>query len=129
MTKDGINFERSAILKWLKEEDVCPVTSKPLTQSCLVHNSKLQNEIDDWQLFGGTSSSSTTSCSSCITPPTKKMNDFMTTGNTMRLSSSILRNMPTSRGIGDADRFKKRFAKTDLISALDNALNISDFKL
>jgi U-box domain len=51
MTKEGINFERKAILKWLDSscEELCPVTSEPLSRRGLVSNSKLQWEIEQWQ--------------------------------------------------------------------------------
>lgn len=56
-TKEGLNFERKAILRWLDEKgDVCPVTSKPLTMTGLVTNSKLQWEIKQWQLNTGDAS-------------------------------------------------------------------------
>jgi hypothetical protein len=57
MTKDGINFERHAIMKWLHsspEGICCPVTAKPLSRCGLVSNSMLQREIEEWeQRYGG----------------------------------------------------------------------------
>jgi hypothetical protein len=49
MTKDGINFERYAILEWLQSslEGTCPVTVKPLSRCGLVTNSILQREIKE----------------------------------------------------------------------------------
>jgi hypothetical protein len=57
-TKEGINFERNAILRWLDEheEEVCPVTKKPLAMAGLIPNSKLQWEIKQWQLNYGDAS-------------------------------------------------------------------------
>jgi hypothetical protein len=53
----------------------------------------------------------------------------MATGSSMSISSNVLRKLPTSRGFGDADRFKRRFAKDDLISALEEALDVSKCKI
>lgn len=54
MTRQGLNFERRAILEWLdKNGDVCPVTKKPLRPSGLVTNNKLQWEIRQWKLSDG----------------------------------------------------------------------------
>ena len=56
-TKEGINFERKAILRWLDEQgDVCPVTKTPLTMSGLISNNKLKWEISQWQLNYGDAS-------------------------------------------------------------------------
>lgn len=57
MTREGINFERSAILKWLEQKgEKCPVTKKKLTMSGLVPNGKLRWEIQQWQLHEGDAS-------------------------------------------------------------------------
>jgi hypothetical protein len=57
-TKEGINFERNAILRWLEEheDDICPVTKQPLTMAGIIPNSKLQWEIKQWQLNYGDAS-------------------------------------------------------------------------
>lgn len=56
-TKEGINFERKAILRWLDEQgEICPVTKKPLTVGGIVPNAKLQWEIKQWQLNYGDAS-------------------------------------------------------------------------
>lgn len=56
-SKQGINFERKAILRWLDEQgDVCPVTKTPLTMAGLIPNNKLQWEIKQWQLNYGDAS-------------------------------------------------------------------------
>jgi len=54
-SKQGINFERKAILEWLDDHDVCPITKKPLTPEGLIPNGKLKWEIDQWQLSTGDS--------------------------------------------------------------------------
>jgi hypothetical protein len=57
MTREGLNFERKAILKWLDEKGVvCPISGKKLKPSGLVTNNKLQWEIRQWQLHDGDSS-------------------------------------------------------------------------
>ena len=57
MTRDGLNFERRAILEWLdKNGEICPVTKKPLRRSGLVTNSKLEWEIRQWKLSYGDAS-------------------------------------------------------------------------
>mmetsp|Transcript_25152 Transcript_25152/g.41243 ORF Transcript_25152/g.41243 Transcript_25152/m.41243 type:complete len:244 (+) Transcript_25152:329-1060(+) len=121
VTKEGVSYERSAILKWLKEQDVCPVTCSPLSPSNLAPNAKLQEEIDDWLLFGGAlpPSPSTAAKATCETSlPFSKM-------PTLNFQSSLYQGLPTSRGSGNPDRFKKRFAKEDLIACLDEAISCS----
>eukprot|EP00934_Nitzschia_sp_Nitz4_P002314 Nitzschia sp. Nitz4//scaffold42_size132992//38047//38739//NITZ4_003387-RA/size132992-processed-gene-0.7-mRNA-1//1//CDS//3329551682//2314//frame0 len=55
-SRNGINFERKAILQWLDEKgDYCPVTNKPLRPAGLISNSKLKWEIEQWQLSTGDS--------------------------------------------------------------------------
>lgn len=57
VTKDGIYFDRKAILDWLNDnEDICPVTKKPLTPAGLIPDSKLKFEIEQWQLSTGDAS-------------------------------------------------------------------------
>lgn len=47
-SRDGITFERDAILKWLDIVDVCPVTGNPLCPSKIIPNKKLELEIERW---------------------------------------------------------------------------------
>lgn len=54
VSKYGDSFERSAIKNWMDEMGyVCPVTKKELAPGDLVTNSKLQNDIRQWQLSSG----------------------------------------------------------------------------
>ena len=55
MSKHGHNFERKAILKYLDDMDdeICPVSKKPLAPSDLVTNGTLQWKIRQWQLQYG----------------------------------------------------------------------------
>jgi hypothetical protein len=57
MTREGLNFERKAILLKLNSKgDICPITRKPLRPSGLVANKRLQWEIRNWQLNFGDAS-------------------------------------------------------------------------
>jgi hypothetical protein len=56
MTRNGLNFDRKAILTYLDNNDcTCPVTGKPLRPSGLVSNGKLKWEIEQWRLTYGDS--------------------------------------------------------------------------
>lgn len=118
-TPQGISYERSAIMKWLKEQDTCPVTDKPLSASQLTPNTQLQCEIDEWQLGGGCGFSSSSN--------SKLMEQNRFRSSSLRNhSSSLLDTLPLTKNHGkDADRFKKRFAKDDLLAALDEAITCS----
>jgi len=48
MTRDGHNYERDAIMDWIKKNGVCPQTRRPLQQKDLGPNRALQEEIDEW---------------------------------------------------------------------------------
>jgi U-box domain len=53
-TKHGPNFERSAIVAWLRQgSGECPLTRKPLTMSDLIHNNYLAAEIAQWRATHG----------------------------------------------------------------------------
>jgi hypothetical protein len=49
MTRLGHSFERSAILAWLKRNDINPLTREPLGLRDLVINRGLQAEIRRWK--------------------------------------------------------------------------------
>jgi hypothetical protein len=49
MTRQGYNFERSAIHQWLAVYSVCPVSGKSMSLKDIVTNAKLQWEIQQWQ--------------------------------------------------------------------------------
>jgi hypothetical protein len=53
MTREGISYERDAILRWLENADTCPVTGKALCTNGIVPNNKLQKEIEEWQHVSG----------------------------------------------------------------------------
>jgi hypothetical protein len=53
VTRHGKNFERSAILNWLSENDVCPLTRKPLRPSDLTRNGGLRAKIVIWRQGNG----------------------------------------------------------------------------
>jgi U-box domain len=56
LSRHGHNFERSAIVAWLKEgSGVCPMTRLPLEMSDLIHNSTLSNAIEQWRQVNGMS--------------------------------------------------------------------------
>jgi hypothetical protein len=49
MTRAGTNFERTAILSWLKKgSGVCPMTRNPLSPSGIVPNKALEHRIKIW---------------------------------------------------------------------------------
>jgi U-box domain len=53
-TKHGPNFERAAIVAWLRQgSGECPLTRKPLTMSDLIHNNYLSTEIATWRATHG----------------------------------------------------------------------------
>jgi hypothetical protein len=126
ISNDGVTYERAAILKWLKEHDTCPVTQRPLSRSSLIPNTELRRALDLWQME---SSMSSLSLKSPIKPKyssayMKQSQSAMTV--TRCIPSSILQGIPTSRRKPDqVDRFKKRYAKADLIAALDEAIACS----
>jgi hypothetical protein len=51
MIRSGLNFERSAILGWLRKKNkwVCPITGEPLLPSMLVPNVPLRIRIRQWK--------------------------------------------------------------------------------
>eukprot|EP00525_Craspedostauros_australis_P012221 CAMPEP_0198136292 /NCGR_PEP_ID=MMETSP1442-20131203/61038_1 /TAXON_ID= /ORGANISM="Craspedostauros australis, Strain CCMP3328" /LENGTH=355 /DNA_ID=CAMNT_0043797501 /DNA_START=185 /DNA_END=1252 /DNA_ORIENTATION=- len=52
MARNGINFERKHILRWLESSGyVCPVTTEKLRPSKLIPNSKLAREIEEWKML------------------------------------------------------------------------------
>eukprot|EP00538_Stauroneis_constricta_P002648 CAMPEP_0119562122 /NCGR_PEP_ID=MMETSP1352-20130426/19537_1 /TAXON_ID=265584 /ORGANISM="Stauroneis constricta, Strain CCMP1120" /LENGTH=285 /DNA_ID=CAMNT_0007610469 /DNA_START=384 /DNA_END=1241 /DNA_ORIENTATION=- len=54
MNRDGINYEREAIMEWLNRgNDSCPLTRRPLSYSKLVPNAQLRLKIDQWKLQHG----------------------------------------------------------------------------
>jgi hypothetical protein len=49
VTRDGLNFEREAIIEVLGENScTCPVSGKPLFPHDLIPNYKLQRDIEEW---------------------------------------------------------------------------------
>ena len=48
MSNEGISFERSAIERWLRSSNRCPVSRLPLRRSDLRNNIALKNLIADW---------------------------------------------------------------------------------
>jgi hypothetical protein len=121
VTKEDINFDRKAILRWLEEKgDVCPITKKPLTPAGLIPNGKLKFEIDQWQLNTG--------------DPSQQMSE-------MELQGKLSKAMLISREIPLSDLVKAlaaeqaedshskpaaslKLAKEDMLSALDDVVDI-----
>lgn len=51
MSKDGQNYDRQAILRWLNSgHDTCPLTRKPLQPSHLIPNNRLKMNILRWKM-------------------------------------------------------------------------------
>jgi U-box domain len=58
-TRHGQNFEKSAIVAWLRQgSGACPLTRKPLKISDLIHNHGLAAEIQLWRNVHGIPSGS-----------------------------------------------------------------------
>lgn len=117
-TKEGLNFERKAILRWLDEKgDVCPVTNKPLTMAGLVTNSKLQWEIQQWQLNTG--------------DPTQQMSELELQGKlskAMMISSDlplsdIVRALAADQAASQPSPANPKMEKEDFLSVLDDVMN------
>jgi hypothetical protein len=53
ITRQGKNYEKSAILNWLNENGVCPITRKSLRPSDLTHNRGLEAKIVIWRQDNG----------------------------------------------------------------------------
>jgi hypothetical protein len=54
MSRTGINYEKSAIMKWIsKHNNTCPMTRQPLRAQDLVHNRNLQSKICIWCAANG----------------------------------------------------------------------------
>lgn len=50
MTRAGHNFERQAILSWLRTgHDTCPLTRTPLSYNQLIPNSNLRTRVEKWK--------------------------------------------------------------------------------
>jgi U-box domain len=50
ITRDGIRFEKAAILSWIeKTGDVCPLSGKPLCASNMIPDINLEWDIQQWQ--------------------------------------------------------------------------------
>jgi hypothetical protein len=132
MTKDGINFERHAIVKWLRSspEGSCPVTAEPLSCHCLITNSLLQREIEEWkQRYGGEQSRN---------DEKNNLLEIQSTGSpstSLKLSSGpalLPRNMvqclPTELYSEDSNTRIKylRRSKKSLMEVLDSAIKFSN---
>jgi hypothetical protein len=116
MTREGLNFERKAILKWLDENgDVCPVTKKSLRVSGLVANGKLQWEIRQWQLHEGDPSQemSRLELESKLSKAEMVSRDFAL--------SDILRALTVNES--PVERTEKTMEKADVLSVLDDVMN------
>jgi len=48
MDKGGHNFEKEAILRWLKRNKICPMSREPITEKELFPNRELKERIKDW---------------------------------------------------------------------------------
>lgn len=117
-TRQGKNFERKAILKWLEQKgDICPVTKQPLRMSGLIANSKLQWEIQQWQLSTGDSS--------------ELMSDLELQGKLSKAEmvsrdfalSDIFRALTNIEDESKPATVEKEVEKTDVLSVLDDVIN------
>jgi hypothetical protein len=118
MTREGLNFERKAILKWLDEKgDICPISLKPLRPSGLVTNGKLQWEITQWQLHDGDASQEMSRLELEIKLSKAQIisRDFAL-GDILRVLTSV---EETSGGVIESQTVKNR----DVLSVLDDVMN------
>ncbi|KAL3917516.1 MAG: hypothetical protein SGILL_004676 [Bacillariaceae sp.] len=148
MTKQGVNFERKAILKWLDSaaEELCPVTHTPLYRRMLVSDSKLQWEIAQWQMKHGTveivendageetvssitshmtdmslySKADTNSSATNSTDYPCKFSGSERVSRDMCIVTSLVRNLPTVTA-----ESSKPMDKANLLDALDSAITCS----
>jgi hypothetical protein len=127
MTKEAVNYERAAILRWLdcSAEETCPVTQSPLTRHGLVSNGKLRWEIEQWQMQHGSHSSTRSNTVGAVAheEPIKKLSSSETVSRGMVVGPSVIRSMPV-RSDNDADDTDGD--KVDnLLSALDAVIRFS----
>jgi hypothetical protein len=128
MTKEGVNYERRAILQWLDSsaKETCPVTSIPLTRRGLVSNSKLQWEIEQWEKKNGKTESSV--CSDTLSS-LKKLPGSEMVSRDMSIVSSLVRSLPLSLNEGQGDPSSSNDTNMvkpkNLLEVLDAALNCS----
>lgn len=117
-TKDGLNFERKAILRWLEEKgNVCPVTNKSLKMSGLVTNSKLQWEIQQWQLNTGDPSQQMTELEL-----QGKLSKAMMISRDLPLSD-IVRALAADQAASQPPPAAPKMEKQDVLSVLDDVMN------
>jgi hypothetical protein len=134
MTKAGVNFDRKAILRWLdcSAEETCPVTQTPLTRRGLVSHSKLQWEIEQWQIQHGiptaTDVESTTVASASYhhDSPVKKLS--MVTRD-MICMPSMIKSLPSGNDNRNDNQLSHDMESAgdnkmdNLLNALDAAIN------
>lgn len=116
VTKEGINFERKAILRWIDENgEVCPVTKTPLAVNGLVPNNKLQWEIKQWQLSYGDASQQMSELEL-----EGKLNKAMMISREVPLSDIVLALAADS---GAEPIAPKKMEKVDVSDVLDDVLS------
>lgn len=131
MTKQGINYERNAILKWLdcSAEELCPVTSTPLSRRGLVSNPKLQWEIEQWEQKYGMAITvqKKSSLDACCSSHSTTLSGSELVCHDM-LASSMLRPFPGDlyNDQGNSSNVTNEMAsKKRLMDALNTAINCS----
>ncbi|KAG7372616.1 U-box domain containing protein [Nitzschia inconspicua] len=135
MTTEGVNFERKAILKWLEvsDDDICPITSKPLYRRNLESNSELQSEIEHWEQKYGSAKKT-----DAIYPMSFSCSSSTTTLSSVKLESPgmVAVASPTTRplaidlysdnnSIAQLNTLTQTRSKQRLLDVLDSALNCS----
>jgi U-box domain len=53
VTRWGHSFERGALLRWLKHQEGCPLTRKPMSLRDIIANSALKERIEEWKVKHG----------------------------------------------------------------------------
>jgi hypothetical protein len=121
MTKRGVSYERKQILQWLNFDDLCPVTSTPLTRSSLTANRELAGEISEWKQQQKQQQQRADRLPSGV--PSKIYVDVDKHNALIR--SSLIRSIPTSFTDYSTASTSRSDPQNLLLDALDTALSCS----
>jgi hypothetical protein len=118
ITRDGISFERHAILTWIEENHSCPVSGNTLMPSNLASNTTLQLEIERWQRASDDYSK--------VGPAMEQPYMLSTRERVVAKMtlSGMLRSLPTMGGTVTIERSGR--SGENLLAVLDEAINCSN---
>ncbi|KAL3908853.1 MAG: hypothetical protein SGILL_008323 [Bacillariaceae sp.] len=122
VSKDGKNFDRRAILKWLgKGNDTCPLTRQPLRPSSLVPNHKLKMDIHKWKIDQGLSTDNDENeTKDYNSSPMRHPNSLMSLACVMEFASERVQSISTQREEGQQGEL------ADLLALYEEVLDITD---